>query len=266
MGTADGTRRGHGDSDHDGEPVGGPGSARHPGAPEHPAGLDRHLGHLDHLDAARVRSWPAVAAVLALVLAAATAVTAAFVGVGPARVDMVVLDEAVDARSGWLTALAVAVTNAGSTAVMGLLAALVVLALLRARRPHDAVFIGVTAVGASLVFTGLKRLLDRARPPLDDRLVGVGNESLPSGHATMAVAVIGSLVVLVWAGRSAAARAAIVAVAALWVAAVGLTRIYLGVHWFSDVLAGWLVGGAWLALCATVWAALARRRALQGRA
>ncbi len=260
MGTADGTRRGHGDGDSDGEPGGGVGGAQRPGTSEHPAGLDRHLG------APRVRSWPAIAAVLALVLGAATAVTAAFVGVGPARIDMVVLDEAVDARSGWLTALAVAVTNAGSTSVMGLLAALVVLALLRARRPHDAVFVAATAAGASLVFTGLKRLLDRARPPQGDRLIGAANESLPSGHATMAVAVIGSLVVLVWAGRSATARAAIVAGAALWVGAVGLTRIYLGVHWFSDVLAGWLVGGAWLALCATAWAALARRRALRGRA
>jgi membrane-associated phospholipid phosphatase len=243
MGTADGEQD---------RPPRSPG----PGAHEHPAGLDRPL------PPAPLRLWAAVCAVLALVAGAAAAVTAAFVGVGPARVDRMVLAEAVDVRSGPLTSLAVAVTHAGSTAVMGVLAALVVLWLLRARRPWDAVFVAVTGLGASLLFTALKRLLDRARPPLDERLVGVSNESLPSGHATMAVAVIGSLVVLAWAGRSAAARVAMLAAAALWIGAVGLTRIYLGVHWFSDVLAGWLVGGAWLALCATVWVATARKRAL----
>jgi undecaprenyl-diphosphatase len=99
------------------------------------------------------------------------------------------------------------------------------------------------------VFRGLKLLLDRPRPPEDGRLVHAASESLPSGHATTAVVVIGALVVLAWPGRTLASRTAMAAAATLWVGAVGLTRIYLGVHWFSDVLAGWLVGAAWLALC-----------------
>ena len=99
----------------------------------------------------------------------------------------------------------------------------------------------------------LKLLLDRPRPPAADQLVAETNESLPSGHATMSVVVIGSLVVLAWAGAARAARVAMVAAAAAWIGAVGATRIYLGVHWFCDVLAGWLVGAAWLALCVTLW-------------
>jgi undecaprenyl-diphosphatase len=220
----------------------------------HPAGLD---GPLDLPPAHPLR---AVLAVLGLAVAAAIALATSFVGVGPAAVDEMLLGEAVDVRSGTLTTLAVLVTNTGSTAAMGVVAALAALVLLRRSRPYDALFVIATAAGASLLFTALKRLLDRARPPLDGRLVEVSNESLPSGHATMAMAVLGSLVVLLWAGRSTATRVAMVVVAALWVGAVGLSRIYLGVHWFSDVVAGWLVGGAWLALCATVAGAALRRR------
>jgi undecaprenyl-diphosphatase len=107
--------------------------------------------------------------------------------------------------------------------------------------------------GAQLTFRGLKELLDRPRPPADGRLVHAVSESLPSGHATTAVVVVGTLVVLAWQGRTRAARTGMVAAAAIWVGAVGLTRIYLGVHWFSDVIAGWLVGGAWLAVCMVAW-------------
>jgi undecaprenyl-diphosphatase len=234
----------------DGEPV----AATPPAAddPPHPAGLDHPLA------APRPRPLRSAAVVLGLVLAAAAAVTAAFLGAGPAVVDRPVLGGVMDVRSDSLTALAVAVTNLGSTASMGVLAALVALWLLRASRPYDAVFVGAAAAGAALLFTGIKRLLDRGRPPLEGHLVDVSNESLPSGHATMAVAVIGSLVVLAWPGRGAVARAVMVLAGLAWVGAVGLTRVYLGVHWFSDVVAGWLVGGAWLALCAVLATRLAR--------
>jgi undecaprenyl-diphosphatase len=220
-----------------------------------PAGLDRHLPRRS-----RRRVHP-VGLVVVLALAAAAALATAFVGVGPALADRAVLGEVLDLRTGPLTWFAVVITQAGSTVAMGGLAGLVALWLLRRSRTADAVFVIATAAGAALLFNGFKWLLDRPRPPLVDRLVGVGNESLPSGHATMSAAVIGSLVVLAWAGRSVAARLAIAGAGAAWVVAVGLTRIYLGVHWFSDVLAGWLLGGAWLAVCAVVSAALARRRA-----
>jgi len=200
-----------------------------------------------------------VVAVL-LGLAALAGLWAATAGVGPARLDAAVLGETVDARTGLLTAAAVVITNLGSTVSMAVLASSVGIWLWSAGRRPDAVLaVGAMAGGAG-VFRGLKELLDRSRPPLDGRLVHAGNESLPSGHATMATVVIGTLVVLAWSGRSAAARVIMTAAAAVWIGAVGLTRIYLGVHWFSDVLAGWLVGSAWLALCVAAWSWWRARR------
>jgi undecaprenyl-diphosphatase len=103
------------------------------------------------------------------------------------------------------------------------------------------------------LFRTLKFALDRSRPPIADHVVPVSNESLPSGHATMSTVVIGTIVVLAWAGRTMVERTVMVAAAALWVGAVGATRVYLGVHWLSDVLAGWAVGAAWLTVCVLVW-------------
>jgi membrane-associated phospholipid phosphatase len=222
---------------------GNPGRAR---SDRPPAGLDRPFAH---------RHRPLRTAIVGAGLAvlATIGVATAFVGAGPALADRAALAESIEVRSGALTTLATVITTVGSTAAMGLLAALVGLRLLRLRRGADATFVIVTMAGASALFTLLKRLLDRPRPPLVDQLVAASNQSLPSGHATMAVAVLGSLVVLAWPRRRTRSRVAMVAAAALWVGAVGWTRVYLGVHWFSDVLAGWLVGGAWLALCAAMW-------------
>ncbi|MDN5750145.1 MAG: phosphatase PAP2 family protein, partial [Pseudonocardia sp.] len=129
----------------------------------------------------------------------------------------------------------------------------------RRGRRADAVFVGGAMAGGVLLFRGLKILIDRPRPPAAVQVIAENNESLPSGHATMATVVVGSLVVLAWAGRGALGRVLTATGALLWIGAVGLTRVYLGVHWFSDVVAGWLVGAAWLAVCAATWSWWRRR-------
>jgi membrane-associated phospholipid phosphatase len=217
-----------------------------PGIP--PAGLPHHLR-------GRPQPRPGRVAALAVVLVAlaVAALWAAFVGVGPARFDNAALAESIEERTPGTTMLAVLVTTLGSTAAMALLAVAVGAWCWALGRRADAVLAVGAMAGASLVFTVLKNILDRNRPPVPDRLVDVTNESLPSGHATMSFVVVGTIVVLAWAGRSTLARVLLVVAAGAWVGAVGATRVYLGVHWFSDVLAGWAVGAAWLALCVTVW-------------
>ncbi len=194
-------------------------------------------------------AWLAVA----LALLACAALWAAFTGVGPAKLDGAALAESVEDRQGGLTAVAIVVTNLGSTVAMAVLAVVVGAWCWWRERRGDAVLAVGAMAGASLVFRVLKAVLERSRPPLTDRLVPALNESLPSGHATMSIVVLGTIVVLAWPERTVVERTALVAAAGLWVAAVGATRVYLGVHWLSDVLAGWAVGAAWLALCVAVW-------------
>jgi membrane-associated phospholipid phosphatase len=217
------------------------------GPDDHPAGLR------EPTPLPGPRPGPGAAVAVLLVLAALAGLWTAFTGIGPARLDATLLDGSVEHRTGLVTAAAVVVTHLGSTAAMAVLAVVVGLRLWFTGRRADAVFVIGAMAGAQLVFRGLKLLLDRPRPPEGDRLVHAVSESLPSGHATVAVVVIGTPVVLAWPRRTPAVRAVMLAAAVLWVGAVGLTRIYLGVHWFSDVVAGWLVGGAWLAICVVAW-------------
>jgi membrane-associated phospholipid phosphatase len=186
-------------------------------------------------------------------LLAAAALWAGFTGVGPAQLDGPALAESIEDRSTSLTTVAVVVTTIGSTVAMAVLATVVGAWLWWRGRRMDAVLTIGAMAGASFLFRVLKLILERARPPVADHVVPVSSESLPSGHATMSTVVIGTMVALAWSGRSVAERAVMVAAAALWIGAVGATRVYLGVHWLSDVLAGWAVGAAWLAVCLLVW-------------
>jgi undecaprenyl-diphosphatase len=196
-----------------------------------------------------------------LAFAAAAGLYAAFTGGGPALADSALLSESIEVRSGGLTELAVFVTNIGNTTSMAVLAVAVAGWCWYRGRRADAVLAVVAMAGSAALFNVLKDAFGRPRPPVADRLVYAGNESLPSGHATMSIVVIGTIVVLAWAGRAVMTRVVLVVAAVVWVGAVGATRVYLGVHWFSDVVAGWLVGAAWLALCVAVWNCVQSRSA-----
>ncbi|GAA2872206.1 hypothetical protein GCM10010472_31950 [Pseudonocardia halophobica] len=199
----------------------------------------------------RVLALTATCSVLLLTLAAGL-IWAAFTGVGPADEDGSALAGAIDSRSVGVTAILVVFTNLGSTAAMAVLALVTGIVLILRGRRVDGVWLIATMAGASVVFTLVKRMLDRPRPPLAVRLVEAGNESLPSGHATMSMVVVGALVVLAWPHLTGPLRLGALLVAAAWIGGIGYTRIYLGVHWFSDVVAGWATGAAWLAVCTGV--------------
>lgn len=102
------------------------------------------------------------------------------------------------------------------------------------------------AAGAWMVQVAVKQLVERPRPPAGLALSHATGFAFPSGHATDAAAVYGILAVLLARSGRRAARVAAWAAAAGLIALVGLSRLYLGVHWLSDVVAGAALGIAWL--------------------
>ncbi|MEU6539240.1 phosphatase PAP2 family protein [Streptomyces sp. NPDC047000] len=94
----------------------------------------------------------------------------------------------------------------------------------------------------------LMNLVARPRPPHADWRTHASGWAFPSGHTTTSALTAGLLVVALCV-RAPRGRGALCAVAGCWAVLVGLTRIYLGVHWFTDVIGGWLFAAGWLGLC-----------------
>lgn len=107
----------------------------------------------------------------------------------------------------------------------------------------------------------LKHAFQRARPHFEDPLLTLTTYSFPSGHTSSATILWGLVACWLASGRSRPAAAAILLAALCIVSLVGLSRMYLGVHYLSDVLAAMAEGVAWLALCITSLSTLRRRRA-----
>jgi membrane-associated phospholipid phosphatase len=118
--------------------------------------------------------------------------------------------------------------------------AVVVLLWLRGRR-RTATFVAVTVVGAATLESLTKAIVGRARPVFPDPVAHAAGASFPSGHAMTSLTVFGLVVILARKRRREAVGVGLVAVAA-----VGFSRMALGVHYLSDVLGGWLLGTAWL--------------------
>lgn len=155
----------------------------------------------------------------------------------------------VDHRAGWLTSAMGDLTTLGAPSFILMVAVGVGLAWwARRATATPLVMLLMTWLGAEILFNVAKFLVDRARPPAAMATEHFDGLAFPSGHATQATAVWGMVALLVLFGvEGRAGRVAVgVAVLAVTVAVVvGMTRVYLGAHWASDVLGGWLLGGLW---------------------
>jgi undecaprenyl-diphosphatase len=128
------------------------------------------------------------------------------------------------------------------------------------RQWKRALSLALACGGGALLNVGLKAVASRPRPDIVPHLTEVTSSSFPSGHSMISAIIylsVGLIAAETAAGKAAATYA--IVVAAILPVAIGCTRVYLGVHYPSDVLAGWIAGTAWTLLCIAV-RSLARRR------
>lgn len=173
--------------------------------------------------------------------------------------DLTAIRDAAAQRTVAIADLARVATWAGSAAVLGPLALLGCLALLWAGLRRQALALALSLGGAVLLGDAIKLLVDRSRPPVA-HLQAVSSPSFPSGHATQASAFWLSAIFTVYAAGASdlAVRIAAVLGAAI-VLAVAASRVYLGVHYPGDVVAGLILGSCWAVLTWRTLAALGRR-------
>ncbi|MFC7527511.1 phosphatase PAP2 family protein [Actinoplanes sp. GCM10030250] len=122
--------------------------------------------------------------------------------------------------------------------------------LLIRRRPRPAIYMIVTGAGAMLLDPSLKALIGRLRPVVEVPVAQAPGNSFPSGHALGSMVVYGMIVLVFLAAIRRSWRPVFIGALAVLVAAIGFTRIALGVHFVSDVLGGWLLGLAWISVTA----------------
>lgn len=216
--------------------------------------------------ARRLSGWlgPYGALILILVAGAAVASLLAFTtgsvyeavteADGVAALDHPVLAAAMTLRSPALDAAVTAYTDLGGGIGMPILAVIATAVLVIRRRSWTPAILIVTAAAGSLLMTiAGKQLIGRARPPLSDAVPPYEySPSFPSGHSLNAFVIAGIVAyVIILRCRSGRARAWTVAAAAFFALTIGLSRVFLGHHWLTDVLAAWTLGAAWLVLVIT---------------
>jgi undecaprenyl-diphosphatase len=156
------------------------------------------------------------------------------------------------------------ITALGSGVILTLVTAMVAAYLFSIKKPATALFVIGAVAGGAILSALLKAVFERPRPELVAHLVSVSSASFPSGHAmnsAVTYLTLGSL--LAKSEKSRPVRIYLVSVAVFLTLLVGFSRIYLGVHWPTDVLAGWCVGSTWAIGCSLLAQFFQERRALE---
>lgn len=216
-----------------------------------------------HLRGARARLHPVETTGAALgLVAGAVAVGVAAVGIvffmvrtetGLGAFDLRLAEWSADHASATSTDVLKAVTTLGATStVVALLVAVAIAEYARIPSRQAIAFLVAVGLGQWMLVNLVKVIVDRARPDVDP-LAGFAGASFPSGHSATAAAGLAAVALLLGRGHSRTVRIWLLAAAAGIAAAVAATRVMLGVHWLTDVVAGLALGWAWFAACAVAF-------------
>lgn len=191
-----------------------------------------------------LRAIVVLVAVFLGLVAVATALGKLLTG-GPPPFDTNVVTWLASARSAPLTSVAQGVTFLGSTLWLVCLTLIVGTWLIAKRRPSGALLLLLAAAGATAIDNLVKVLVGRVRPDMVTHLAPTSTFSFPSGHACSAAAVY--LVLALGLSRNRALARTVITAAVVLAIAVALSRVYLGVHYPTDVVAGLALGWLWAA-------------------
>lgn len=160
-------------------------------------------------------------------------------------IDKAILNAVHGYSSAFLDSLFIVITQFGG--VLGIIAitAIILSFLIYRRKYKNALIVGLTVAGAALLNVILKLIFERTRPDLWQQLVVETSFSFPSGHAMLSSALALSVIFICWKTRY---RWLMVMLGSLFIVVIGFSRLYLGVHYPTDILAGWVVSAAWLTI------------------
>jgi undecaprenyl-diphosphatase len=168
-------------------------------------------------------------------------------------------------RSASATRFFVAFTLIGSPVGMAVITAAAAALLYLRKHRGLVVYLGATTVAGGLLNVTLKAMFERARPDLAAALRKAHGYSFPSGHAMGSMMALGAIAYVLWRSKGSwHLRSATIALLLTTVLAIGISRVYLGVHWISDITAGFAAGFMWLVIATVVFEAFWRVRRIRG--
>ncbi len=165
--------------------------------------------------------------------------------------DSSILMEVAKSRSPWLTIAVVDITALGSVTIVTLFTALALTILLRMGDRMGALQLLASSMGAGVLILGVKQFVERARPEVAPQLVAATGFSYPSGHSLSSTALYLTLAIVASRHlRRSGDRLGVFAGAGAVILAVAASRVYLGVHYLTDVASGMALGAGWSLLLA----------------